>query len=104
MEMQSTGNQQIFDSPDKSSVADAKKLQRDVAPNQVAQDRLSELVTFELLEPAVSQELTLEAGNAIRTGAVLVFAKPKFVLAQWKHCRIEEGQSLGKTLPKRASS
>jgi len=85
MKMQATGNQQLFHSPDDRSVTYAKKRQGDVAPNQVLQDAFSNLVTLEFLEPAVNQELTLEAGSSIRTAAVLFVAKPKFVLAQWKH-------------------
>ena len=85
MKVQPTGNQQLLDAPDERSVTNAKKRQRDVAPNQVSQDPFSNLVTLQFLEPAMNQKLTIETRSPIGTTAVLFFAKPKFVLSQWKH-------------------
>src|SRR5271165_7157271 len=103
MKMQLTGNQQLLHPPDERSLAYAKKRQRDLAPNQVSQDPFSNRVTLKFLEPAVNQELTLETRSPIGTTAVLFFAKPALVMAQWKHgWRIEEKRTSGQDVPGRA--
>jgi hypothetical protein len=103
VKMQPTGNQQLLHTPDKRSIADAKNCQRDVASNQVSQNAFSNLVTLKVLEPAVNQELSLETSSPVGTTAVLFFAKPIFVLAQWKHCGKEESPFLSPMFPKRPS-
>jgi len=85
MKVQPTENQQLLHPPDELSVTYAKKRRRDVAPNQVSQDPFSNLVTLKFLEPALNQKLRLETRSPIGTVAILFFAKPKFVLAQWEH-------------------
>ena len=103
VKMQPTGNQQLLHAPDKRSITDAKERQRDVASYQISQNAFSNLVTFEFLEPAVNQKLSLETSSPVGTTAVLFFAKPEFVLAQWKHGGKEESPFPSPMFPKRPS-
>ena len=80
MQVQSTGNQQLFDPVRERGIPGAEKGQGNVASHQIPQHTDANRVLLQLLEPGLCQRSSRQTVDPVGAATVLVLAKPPFVL------------------------